>query len=164
MKKIITILAIVGMFSFQGCTSDDNTDTISEVFELQKVSFENDPVEGYIIYNKLTPTIYASDVVLIYRLSSSIDSNTPVWQLIPRTLFLDDKRELDYDFDFSKEDFTIYAKGNYDLALTPAYLRNQTFRIVIVPGSFSMSFDKNNYNEVISSLKINENQIQKINF
>lgn len=164
MKKIITILAIVGMFSFQGCTSDDNTDTISEVFELQNVNFENDPVEGYIIYNKLTPTIYASDVVLIYRLSSSIDSNTPVWQLIPRTLFLDNQRELDYDFDFSKEDFTIYAKGNYDLALTPGYLRNQTFRIVIVPGSFSMSFDENNYNEVISSLKINENQIQKINF
>jgi hypothetical protein len=100
---------------------------------------------------------------LIYRLSGSINSNTPIWQLIPRTLFLS-QGELDYDFDFSKEDFTIYAGGNYNLALTPQYLNNQTFRIVIVPGSFSVSLNKYNYIEVMSALNIKENQIQKINF
>lgn len=172
MKKILIVLAVVGMFGFQGCTNDDR-DTISEVFELENVKFVNDindsPDKGYYVYNKLTPTIFDSDVVLIYRLSDAIDSNTPVWQLIPRTLFLGDgggvlDRELDYDFDFSKEDFTIYAGGNYNLATTPEYLNNQTFRIVIVPGSFSTSVNKNNLSEVMNALKINENQIQKINF
>ncbi|MBA4276096.1 hypothetical protein [Flavobacterium sp.] len=168
MKKIITLLAVVGMFSVQSCTTTTDTnyvdnDTIAEVFELKNINFAYNATDGYTIYQKFTPNIYASDVVLIYRLSGTIDSNTPVWQLIPRTLFLN-QGELDYDFDFSKEDFTIYAGGNYDLSLTPQYLNNQTFRIVIVPGSFSASFDTSNYAAVISALNINESQIQKINF
>lgn len=168
MKKIITLLAVVGMFSMQSCTTTTDTnyvdnDTIAEVFELKNINFAYNATDGYTIYQKFTPNIYASDVVLIYRLSGTIDSNTPVWQLIPRTLFLN-QGELDYDFDFSKEDFTIYAGGNYDLSLTPQYLNNQTFRIVIVPGSFSTSFDTSNYAAVISALNINESQIQKINF
>ena len=173
MKKIITLLAVVGMFSLQGCTVSDGLPgpqgpqgedgLIAEVFELKNVSFTYNANDGYTIYQKLTPNIYASDVILIYRLSGSINSNTPIWQLIPRTLFLS-QGELDYDFDFSKEDFTIYAGGNYNLALTPQYLNNQTFRIVIVPGSFSVSLNKYNYIEVMSALNIKENQIQKINF
>jgi hypothetical protein len=173
MKKIITLLAVVGMFSLQGCTVSDGIPgpqgpqgedgLIAEVFELKNVSFTYNANDGYTIYQKLTPNIYASDVILIYRLSGSINSNTPIWQLIPRTLFLS-QGELDYDFDFSKEDFTIYAGGNYNLALTPQYLNNQTFRIVIVPGSFSVSLNKYNYLEVMSALNIKENQIQKINF
>lgn len=173
MKKIITLLAVVGMFSLQGCTVSDGLPgpqgpkgedgLIAEVFELKNVSFTYNANDGYTIYQKLTPNIYASDVILIYRLSGSINSNTPIWQLIPRTLFLP-QGELDYDFDFSKEDFTIYAGGNYNLALTPQYLNNQTFRIVIVPGSFSVSLNKYNYLEVMSALNIKENQIQKINF
>ena len=140
MKKIITILAVIGMFSLQGCTTttDSNyvdNDTIAEVFELKNINFVFDPTDGYIIYQKLTPTIYDSDVILIYRLAGTLNSNTPIWQPIPRTLFLS-QGELDYDFDFSKEDFTIYAGGTYNLSLTPQYLNNQTFRIVIVPGSF----------------------------
>ncbi len=160
------LLAVVGMFSFQGCTTSDDfdEDTISEVFELKNIDFDYNVDDGFNIFQTLTPNIFSSDVVLIYRLSGTIDSNTPIWQLIPRTIYLSNGRELDYDFDFSKEDFTIYARGNYNLELTPEYLDDQTFRIVIVPGSFSTSINKNNYNEVISALKIKENQIQKINF
>ena len=92
MKKIITLLVVVGMFSLQSCTDNDSTpivdyDTISEVFELKNVNFEYDSTEGYTIYQTLTPSIYASDVILIYRLSGTINSTTPIWQLIPRTLF-----------------------------------------------------------------------------
>ena len=166
MKKIITLLAVVGMFSLQGCTVEDSVDndTIAEVFEIRNINFVNDPADGYIIYQKFTPIIFASDVVLIYRLTGTIDSNTPIWQLIPRTIFLANGRELDYDFDFSKEDFTIYARGNYDLSLTPQYLNNQTFRIVIVPGSFSTTLNTSNYAAVVSALNIKENDIQRINF
>jgi hypothetical protein len=167
MKKIITLFAVIGMLSLQGCEGPEGIPgqdgLIAEVFELKNVNFTLDATDGYIIYQKLTPNIYASDVVLIYRMSGTINSNTPIWQQIPRTLFLP-QGELDYDFDFSKEDFTIYAGGNYNLSLTPQYLNNQTFRIVIVPGSFSTSVDTTNYNAVISALNIKENQIQKINF
>ena len=165
MKKIIAVLVV--MISLQGCTTDNglvvNNNTISEVFEIKNVNFGYDLIDGYAIYQKFTPAIYPSDVVLIYRLSGTIDSSTPIWQLIPRTLFVV-QGELDYDYDFSKEDFTIYAGGNYDLALTPSYLNNQTFRIVIVPGAFSSNLKTSNYEDVMARLNINESQIQKINF
>jgi hypothetical protein len=176
MKKIITLLAVViGMFGFQGCTGpegppgppgyDGKDGLIAEVFELKNISFVNDPLDnpdkGYFIYQKLVPKILDSDQILIYRLTGTIDSSTPIWQSIPRTLFLP-QGELDYDFDFSKEDFTIYAGGTYNLALTPQLLNNQTFRIVIIPGYFSKSIDKNNYQAVVKALNINENQVQKI--
>ena len=166
MKKIITVLAIIGMLSFQGCTPTDNavdSDTIAEVFEIKNINFVFDPTDGYIIYQKLTPAIFDSDVILIYRLAGTVNANIPIWQPIPRTLFLT-QGELDYDFDFSREDFTIYAGGTYNLSLTPQYLNNQTFRIVIVPASFAASVDTRNYNAVMAALNIKENQIQKINF
>lgn len=68
MKKIITLLVIVGMFSFQSCTTKDSyvdTDKISKVFELKNINFAYNPTDGYTIYQKFTPNIYASDVVLI---------------------------------------------------------------------------------------------------
>jgi len=170
MKKIITLLAVIGMFSLQGCTGPEGPQgipgedgLIAEVFELKNVNFTYDATDGYLIYQKFTPNIYASDVVLIYRLSGTINSSSPIWQPIPRTLFLT-QGELDYDFDFSKEDFTIYAGGTYNLSLTPQYLNNQTFRIVIVPGSFSASVNTSSYAEVMKALNVNESQIQKINF
>jgi hypothetical protein len=171
MKKVIALLAVIGMFSLQGCTGPEGIPgpagqdgLLSEVFELKNINFGYNATDGYTIYQKLTPAIYDSDVILIYRLSGTINSTTPIWQLIPRTLFLSQGDELDYDFDFSKEDFTIYAKGNYDLAMTPQYLDNQTFRIVIVPGSFSTTLNTSDYASVMATLKINENQIQNINF
>ncbi len=170
MKKIITLLAVIGMFSLQGCTGPEGPQgipgedgLIAEVFELKNVNFTYDATDGYLIYQKFTPNIYASDVVLIYRLSGTISSSSPIWQPIPRTLFLT-QGELDYDFDFSKEDFTIYAGGTYNLSLTPQYLNGQTFRIVIVPGSFSASLNTSSYAEVMNALNVNESQIKKINF
>ncbi len=170
MKKIITLLAVIGLLSLQACTGPEGPPgvpgedgLIAEVFELKNVDFTYDATDGYLIYQKFTPNIYASDVVLIYRLSGTVNSSTPIWQPIPRTLFLT-QGELDYDFDFSKEDFTIYAGGTYNLSLTPQYLNDQTFRIVIVPGSFSASLNTSNYEAVMAALNVNESQIQKINF
>ena len=103
---------------------------------------------------------------MIYRLSGTIDSSTPIWQLIPRTLYLN-QGELDYDYDFSREDFKIYAGGTFDLALAPQYIQNQTFRIVIIPGYFSgrsaRKVDKNDYNAVIKAYNINDTNVKILN-
>ncbi|UOX32776.1 hypothetical protein LXD69_12090 [Flavobacterium sediminilitoris] len=171
MKKVTLILALIGMITLQSCVKeevivDDNfdNDTISEVFELKNVNFSfNNSTGGYFIYRELNPQIYASDVILIYRLTDLINSNTPVWQLIPRTVFFDNGDELDYDFDFSKEDFTIYADGTYNLSNTPEFINNQTFRIVIVPGYFSKttnSIDYSNYEEVIKYFGIDDKNVE----
>jgi len=164
MKRIITIFAIIGLVAFSGCTTNDDnvdSDTIAEVFELKNVNFDFNATDGYNIYRTLNPQIFPSDVILIYRMIGTIDASTPVWQQIPRTVFTS-QGELDYDFDFSKNDFTIYAGGNYNLALTPQFLNNQTFRIVIVPGYFSKTLDTNNYLSVMKALNIKESQVQQI--
>ncbi|WP_395045446.1 hypothetical protein [Flavobacterium sp.] len=169
MKKIILILAFIGMITLQSCTVNDtaanvDNDTIAEVFELRNINFGNDGGNNYSIYQTFSPQIYPSDVVLIYRLSGTIDSSTPIWQQIPRTLFLLEG-ELDYDFDFSKEDFTIYAGGTYDLSLTPTYINNETFRIVIVPGYLSnkgMKVDTSDYNATIKAFNIDDSKIKEL--
>lgn len=169
--KITLVLAFIGMITLNSCTVNEDrvvndNDTISEVFELKNINFNFNSTDGYTIYRAFTPQIFASDVVLIYRLSGTIDSNTPIWQQIPRTLFLPEG-ELDYDFDFSKEDFTIYAGGTYNLALTPSYINNETFRIVIVPGYFSnkgsKSVDYSDYNAVIKAYNIDDSSVKVLN-
>ncbi|MEZ4787010.1 MAG: hypothetical protein R2790_03805 [Flavobacterium haoranii] len=175
MKKITLILAFIGMISLTSCTVEEthvsdngyDSDTISEVFELRNVNFSyNSSTGGYFIYKTLNPQIYASDNILIYRMSDLIDSNTPVWQLIPRTLYFSGGDELDYDYDFSKEDFTIYADGTFNLANTPQFINNQTFRIVIIPGYFSnrtaVQVDFNDYDAVIKHYNIDEKKIIQV--
>lgn len=170
MKKSILILAFIGMITLQSCsTSNDNNvdnDTISEVFELRNINFGFDATNGFTIYQTLNPQIRLDDVILIYRLSGTIDSNTPIWRQIPRTLYLNEG-ELDYDFDFSKEDFTIYAGGTYDLALTPNYINNQTFRIVIIRGYLSnkmkVGLDLSDYNAVVNAFHIDQSNIKVLN-
>lgn len=165
MKRFLILFVTLSTLVFSSCEGPEGPPgedgLIAEVFEIKNVNFTLDPVEGYIIYQKLNPQIFASDVILIYRLVGTINSTTPIWQSIPRTLY-PAQGELDYDFDFSKEDFTIYAGGTYNLALTPQFITNQTFRIVIVPGAFSKTVDTSDYFAVIKALNIKENQVKTI--
>ena len=169
MKKITLVLAFIGMITLQGCTRTDVvTNTIlSEVYELRNVNFGFNVNNGYTIYQTLNPQISPSDVILIYRLSGIINPSTPIWQQIPRTLYLP-QGELDYDFDFSREDFTIYAGGTYDLTSTPNYITNQTFRLVIIPGYASnraaaKNVDYSDYNAVIHAFHLDNAKIKILN-
>ncbi|MFY0481003.1 hypothetical protein ACI6PS_00245 [Flavobacterium sp. PLA-1-15] len=177
MKRIFLLLAVVAMTTLQSCEGDQGPvgpqgpegpgdgDTISEVFELQNVNFQLNQNNEYTIFRELNPAIIDSDVILIYRMSGTINPTTPIWQLIPRTLFLDEG-ELDYDYDFSAVDFTIYAGGTYNLATTPQFINNQTFRIVIVPGYFSRGanvVDFEDYNAVIEAYGIDDSNVNVLN-
>lgn len=171
MKKIVLLVAMVTisiLFSCsgpEGMRGKDGYSAESQVFELQNINFGFNATAGYTIYQTLSPNILNSDTILIYRLSGTINPSTPIWQLIPRTLFLT-QGELDYDFDFSKQDFTIYAGGTYNLALTPSYIQNQTFRIVVVPGYFSnkgKKLDTDNYQTVIKTLNIDDSKVVILN-
>ncbi len=170
---MFVLLALVGIFSLESCTINEvdstvDNDTVSQVFEIKNVNFNYNIDDGFYIYNtfqrELGGDLYNDETVLIYRLSDNINSTTPVWQLIPRTIYLNGGREIDYDFDFSKKDYTIYARGNYDLELTPQFLDNQTFRFVIIPAELLYAVDVNNYSDVMKSLNLKESQIQNLNF
>ncbi|MEN9323447.1 MAG: hypothetical protein RIT03_1071 [Bacteroidota bacterium] len=169
-KALVYLLVVVGLsitscIGPQGMTGEPGYSVEAEVFELRNVNFDYNAVDGYTIYRSFNPQIYASDNVLIYRMTSTINPQTPIWQSIPRTLFLGNGQELDYDFDFSKQDFTIYAGGNFNLATMPVYLTNQTFRIVIIPGYFSnksaqKNIDYSDYNAVVKAYHIQESKLK----
>jgi hypothetical protein len=170
MKKIITLLAVIGMFGFQGCEGPEGPPgsdaLVPEAFEIKNVNLGKVADNEYNLKStfqfEIGGNLFDDETVLVYRLTGLINSNTPIWQLIPRTIYFSNGDELDYDYDFSKVDFIITARGNYNLLNTPSYINNQTFRVVIIPSNLAAAVNKNNYNEVMSVLKISENQIQKI--
>jgi hypothetical protein len=172
MKKILTLFAIVGLVAFSSCSSDDDgpdNDTYPVAFEIKNVNFTRAGADNYYeisntFSNEIGTALYDDETVLVYRLSDVINSNTPVWQLIPRTVYFDDNNELDYDYDFSKVDFVISARGTYNLLNKPSYINNQTFRVVVVPSNLLASINKNNYLDVMKTLKLKEDQIKQVNF
>ncbi|PXY47020.1 hypothetical protein [Flavobacterium hydrophilum] len=170
MKKILTLFAVVGLMAFSSCSDDDNdTNTISEVFQLTNVSFDYNTQDGFNINRELNPILYDDDVILIYRkIGFMTGTNAPIWEQIPTTIYTPQGR-LSYNFEFSVEHFIIYAEGNYDLELTPAFLDNQTFRIVIVPGSPTGTAksvnkeDYSDYNAVIKKYNIDDSKVKELN-
>lgn len=166
MKKLFSFLmiAFLGMIAISCVDRIDDPvndqDTYSVAYDLNNVSFTNNSTTGYTISRTFNNPLYNGDVVLVYRMDGTTTNGSPIWQQIPRTLYLN-QGELDYDFDFSKNDVQIYAGGTYDLATTPQYINNQTFRVVIVPASTG-KVDYSNYEAVASMLGITEKDIKKL--
>jgi hypothetical protein len=166
MKKIITLLAVIGMFSLQGCSTQDNSvdnDTISTVFE-NKVAYNFTTANNYIVKFTFPGAIYSTDMVLVYRLAGTANGND-LWEFLPEThYFADGTRNFSYNFDFTRNDVQIYLEGNNLSTLESGYRLNQFFRIVVVPANIVYAVDKSNFSAVMAALKVNESQIQKINF
>lgn len=145
-KKYFYFLLLPLLLFTVSCDNREDKDTISTVYELRNVNFVYDSAkEYYKISREFTTPLYDGDVVLIYRMSGITTNNSPIWQQIPVTLYLNEG-ELDYGFDFSKYDILIKAGGNYDLSTTSTYLNEQIFRVIIVPGS-AMGTTKINYSD-----------------
>lgn len=154
MKKIFLLLSIVSVFGLTACSNDDDVDhdTISENFERTFNFTRNNATGKYSVLFPLDPVIYDSDVVLVYRVAPD-DEGFITKQLIPRTLYLPGEQEVDYDFNFTSKDILFTIDATFDLATTPQYTQNQTFRIVIVPGYFSKTVNLDNYDAVMSALE-----------
>lgn len=163
---------LMAIFSFAAVSCDNRNDdvnyqdTYSVVLDIKNVSFAN-TADGYSIKRSFTKPMVSSDVVLIYRKANpNAGANEPtIWQLIPKTLYLDGGDELDYDFDFTVNDVMIYANGNYDISTTPAYLTNQTFRVVLVPASVGgkgITVDYSDYNKVIKLYRIDDSKVKNL--
>lgn len=160
MKKIFLFFALAGMAVFTGCNNDDDvdSDTISEVFEINGVDFF--AADNYTVVVPLNPPIFSSDVVLVYRRVGSSQGN-PIWRLLPQTYFFPEG-ELEYITDFTVNDVSINIDSDFNLGLVPEFTQNQTFRIVIVPGYFSNTVDVNNYDAVMSALEAGGQEVTVI--
>ncbi|WP_146185118.1 hypothetical protein [Flavobacterium pallidum] len=174
MKRLFLMLTVIATAAmFHGCQGDDGAPgpegpagPNSLVFEILQQDFVNS-ADGYRIYgtfaNEIGGNLFDAETILIYRLSGTIDAQTPIWQLIPRTIYLDTGEEVDYDYDFSLEDFAIYCRGT-NLSASPEFLNDQTFRVVIIPGTFTnrnaaKTVDYNDYNAVIKAYGIDDSHV-----
>lgn len=171
MKRIFLLLAVVGMTAFQSCSSDDtadqnDTDTIAEVYEIRNVNFLNDGTGNYGIVSELNPQIFNSDMVLVYRRAGNAGGN-PIWESLPKSIYFDNGAVLDYNFDFTVNDISIYLGYSNATALSPAYISNQLFRVVIIPGYLSnrggnSSIDLSDYNAVVKAYGLNDKNIKTL--
>jgi hypothetical protein len=169
MKKILTLFAVVGLFAFSSCSDDNNNgdgDTISEVFEVSGVNFTS--TNSFSTLVDLNPSIYDSDVILVYRLSA-VENGRDIWKLLPDTYFFaDGTRNFSYEFDFTQDDINIFMDGNNLGTVAAGFRTNQVFRIVIVPGAFSTTGksvkpDYSDYNAVIAKYNIDDTNVKKLN-
>lgn len=153
MKKILLLFSAVGMLGLTSCVSDDDDvdyDTISEVFEVNNVNFTD--AGDFTVTVPLDPTIYSSDVVLVYRLAGADPLGDDIWEPIPTSYSLNEG-ELKFFTDFSVNSVAIYLESDFDPMLRQDFSLNQTFRIVIVPGYFSNTVDTNDFDAVMSALE-----------
>jgi len=175
MKKLFSIFALALLSTF--AVSCDNNDEVAVVdntvyAQVKDVTGTFSSSNGYRLTQGLS--ISNTTVVLVYRNVGA--ANNPIWQLIPKTYYLDDNiafpanRELDYNFDFTTVDVEIRTEANFDQAtqMTSAerssFLMNQTFRIVLIPGiagKTSTPVDHNDYNAVIKFYNINDSNVIK---
>lgn len=169
-KKITLLLAFIGMIGLQSCIKEEvvvrdtnDQDTISEVFEYSNVDFYPN---NYSVFLDYPHTIYASDMVLVYRLSG-IGTGGDEWKLLPETYYFDDGTlDFGYNNDFTQYDAKINLYG-YDLAtLSNAYKLDQVFRVVVIPAFIgnkqTHKVDCKDYKAVIKAYHIDETKIKKI--
>lgn len=168
MKKIILLIAFIGMITLQSCTVNEvedqiDNDTISEVFEVTR-SFNSG--NGFSTFVDLGTPIFASDMILVYHLYEVVGGQD-VWRLMPQTYYLSDGGELDFNFDFTQSDVNIFLDANFPLTnLASSWTQNQTFRIVILPGylsnRMSTQVDFSDFDAVMKMKNQTESSIKKI--
>lgn len=113
--------------------------------------------------------VFESDLVLVYLLfeqTDDPDGGEPidVWRLLPQTRILD-QGLLQYNYDHSFLDVTIFLESDFDLSTLPAGdTDNQIFRIAVVPAEFGTdsNIDTTNLTSVMSALQTDSNSIEKI--
>jgi len=166
------MLAFVSLFIYS-CDNDDEIVVDNTVYaQVRDVTGTFNSGNTFKISQGLD--IPTTTTVLVYRNVGSGSGANAVWQLIPKTYFLDDNiafpanRELDYNFDFTTQDVEIRTEANFNQATqitgaeTTQYLVNQTFRIVLIPGMSaknSSSVDHNNYNAVVKYYNLNDSNV-----
>lgn len=163
MRKLFTLLALVGVLSLQSCTITDDVyveDTsVSQVFEVPTSFTASNNYSKQIIFNA---KLYASDEVLVYRLIGSAQGKN-IWKLLPEAHYFNDGAfDFGYEFDYSSRDVTVYLVGDNLNTVPTSFRLNQVLQVVIVPGSYAKTINKNDYFDLVSKLHLKESAIQKI--
>lgn len=127
-----------------------------------------------------------SDALLVYRLWNVTDAGTPIWRMLPQTVYFPPadttlpasaRESLQYDFVHTFEELAIFMDGTVDLnTLGEGWTTDQVFRLVVVPGEFAQrtdgtkskinladyNVDYNDYEAVIKYFRLSDKHVRKI--
>ncbi|MCM4168861.1 hypothetical protein KCTC52924_02557 [Arenibacter antarcticus] len=106
--------------------------------------------------------LFPDDAILVYRLEE-VDNDLDVWRQLPQPFFTD-LGVLYYNFDFTKNDYTIYLEPDFDASMVDQSLvSNQIFRVFVVPANLGLSskMDKSNIKAVMNALGVAEKDVQR---
>jgi len=153
MKKIALLLTVfIGLTALQSCTIEEYYDEPSVVFEMtDDIDIPEDNYTNSATWAFPAP-IYDSDNVLVYRWNGNS------WSLLPATYGLSDNGDqISYDYDFTRYDVKVYVRTNFPFeqlsnAEYNSFVRNQTIRVVMVPGGYAQKINYSDYNATISAL------------
>lgn len=181
MRKFFPIILMALASTF--AVSCDNNDDVIVQDNQANVTKVRDVTANFNSGNNFTVSqginIQNTDVVLVYRNINSNGGGGAVWQLIPKTFYLQDVtgfatgRELDYNFDFTTGnmgDVEIRTEANFNqsnqLSTTEVsrYLTNQVFRIVLITAyankSATAPVDYSDYNSVIKYYNLDDSNVK----
>ncbi|HKJ43302.1 MAG TPA: hypothetical protein VKA27_14490 [Sunxiuqinia sp.] len=180
MKTITTLLLVVTAFLLSSCQGEqgppgppgadglDGTSLLGSVFEFQGTFNSSNE---YTLYYSFPSdfTVYDGDVVMVYIRWETVDatdgSTLDVWRPLPKTTYLDNGLELQYNFDYTLSDVQVYLDGTADFStLQPADTDNQIFRVAVIPAELlqNKSVNINSLSSVMKSMSIKESAVKEI--
>ena len=122
MKKYFTlmVLAIFGGLLMMSCEMNEVVDRDiqdNDTYPVMKdVTGTFSSTNNYALDQAID--IPSSDVVLVYRNINSNSSASAIWQLLPKTFYLSDNRELDYNFIFDTKRVQVRTEANFGFLLS----------------------------------------------
>lgn len=181
MKKILTLLAVVGLIMFSSCEgpegppgkdgSKGDPGYINEVFEV-KMDFTSANNFGKTF--SLSPKIYSGDNLLVYLLVNT-NNGIDTWALLPQVYYFP-SGTAQYNYEFSYDQFSILVDASFPLTQLPSsFTTGKVFRVVIIPGDDGLNTggpnskssvnkpDYSDYNAVIKKYNIDDSNVKKLN-
>lgn len=176
--RFFALLIAFVSFSCEGPTGPpgppgfDGQDGVNILGAVYDIVGDFTPSNGYSLFSVFAEDapgveVFETDVVLVYILWDQIDDPTgpiDVWRLLPQTRLLQ-QGILQYNYDFTFEDVSIFLESDFDLGtLQAGDTNNQIFRIAILPadGAGKRNLDVANIHEVMKYLNVSESRIPRI--
>jgi len=158
-----------GFDGFDGIDGLDGVNILGQVYDLTGNFSSANNYTLFSVFAQDAPSVevFETDIVLVYILWDQIDAAggpIDVWRLLPQTRLLD-QGILQYNYDFTFEDVSIFLESDFSLAtLLPGDINNQTFRIAILPadGAGVGKVDLRDMQSVLDYLNVDGQTIPKI--
>lgn len=155
MKRILSFITLFVLL-LTSCEGDQGPPgfdgKVADVISVTNVDFISPYFDVIVNFDQ----IYSDEVVLVYRWWGN---NT--WRLLPQTVFFDDGNELDYNFDFTQNDVSIFLDSTLDLnTLGVEWVQNQTFRVIIIPAENINGVDVTDINTVMALANIENFEVR----